>query len=246
MGEGYHTGRSQQAHSERVHDSGEPCTSSRPRREEATCHRPSTTTERPAEPPLDAGARRRPGRSRARCREPPGRRRRRRRAERARLRALARADRGPVLHPRREGAPRHHRGAPGRPSRCAWRPGRVHLSADQGRRRRHLARERRGRVLGRGGQRHGRADLPARDPAHRRQGARALQDRLPGLVSRPGRAHPRHGARGRRHRAHRAAVLPRQPSRTPSTSARRTARAVRATCATRTTRSSAAAGAARS
>ena len=70
--------------------------------------------------------------------------RRERRAERARVRARARDDRGPVLHRRREGAPQHHRGPAGSAARAApERARRVDLQADQGRRSRHLARERR-------------------------------------------------------------------------------------------------------
>ena len=102
-------------------------------------------------------------------------------------------------------------GLPGAPLALRLSVARRHeLQADQGRRRRHLARERRRQVLRRGGQRHRRPHVPARHPAHRREGARALQDGLPRLVPGPRRAHPREGARRRRRRAHGPAVLPRQ------------------------------------
>ena len=86
-----------------------------------------------------------------------------------------------------------------------------------------------GKYSGERVQRHGRAHLPARDPAHRREGPRALRDRLPGLVPGPCRAHPRQGARRRGRGAHGSAVLPRQHHATRSTSARRTRRAASAT-----------------
>ena len=71
------------------------------------------------------------------------------------VRALARADRGSVLHRRHEGAAQHHRGPPGSAARApADVARRVDLQADQGRRGRHLARERRREVFGAGVQRH--------------------------------------------------------------------------------------------
>ncbi len=102
-------------------------------------------------------------------------------------------------------------GQPGAPlAPAADRARRNDLQARQGRGRRHLARQRRRRLLRRGSQRHGRTHLSARHPAHRRERPRALQDRVPGLVPGPRRAHPRQGARRRQRRAHRPALLPRR------------------------------------
>ena len=101
------------------------------------------------------------------------------------------------------------------------------LQGDQGRRGRHLARERRWQVLGRGGQRHRRPHLPAGHPAHRREGPGPLPERLPGLVPRPRRPHPCEGPPGRRRRAHGPGVLPRQlhRRRLPASALPRTRRA---------------------
>ena len=123
------------------------------------------------------------------------------------MRARARADRGPVLHRRREGAARHHRG----PARSAAVPAaaggrRLDLPADQGRSGRHLARGRPRRLLRlRLGV--GESHLHAWDPEDRRDRARALPLGLAGLVSGPHRPHPREGARRRKRRPRRAAVL---------------------------------------
>ena len=218
-----------------------------PRREEATCHRPSTTTARPAQPPHHAGARRRHGRSRARRLEPAA----ARPPDTGEQSALA-----CVLSPEMTEGPYYltgekvrrniTEGLPGAPlalrltvldaSTCKPIKGAAvdiwHASAG-------------GQVLGRGGQRHRRTHLPARNPAHRREGARALQDGLPRLVPGPRGAHPRQGARRRRRRPHRPAVLPRQLHRR-RLQARALQGARRAqTCATPTTRSTAAAAAAR-
>ena len=140
-----------------------------------------------------------------------------------RLRPQPGGRRGPVLDRQPPDPARHHRAPAGPAARAGpHRPGRTHLRADRGRRRRDLAlRRRRGllrlreRLAGRRrrARRPAVADrrgaLPARAPARRRRGPRPLSHDLPGLVQRAYAAHPPEGPRRRRRRAHRAAVLPR-------------------------------------
>ena len=85
---------------------------------------------------------------------------------------------------------------------------RLHLQADQGCGRRHLARRCRRRLLGvraRGREPH----VHARRQRTSAKGLALLSHGLPGLVSGPHRAHPREGAPRRQRRAHRSALLPR-------------------------------------
>ena len=100
--------------------------------------------ERPAQPAIHAAPRGRPGRRRSGRHQPACGSGRKRGAERAGLRAVAGDDRRPLLPARREAAPRHHRGSPRSAARVAPdRARRDQLPPDQGRGRRHLARQRR-------------------------------------------------------------------------------------------------------
>ena len=123
------------------------------------------------------------------------------------VRADAGADGGPVLRAGREGAPQHHRGQAGhaaRPSTDSRR--RLDVQADQERGRRHLARGRARRLLGRS-RRQSRHELHARHPEDGQRRACALPIGLSRLVSGPRRAHPREGASRRHRRAHGSVLL---------------------------------------
>ena len=190
-------------------------------------------------------------RGRSRSGRPAARQRRwsgsgRRRLRPAHLRALTRADGRPVLHRRREAAPRHHGGPAGRAAApAAARRGRLDLQADQGRRRGHLARGRARRLLGlRLGL--GQPHLHARDPEDRRDRPSALPLGLARLVPGPHRAHPREGARRRESRPHGPALLPGRGHRQGLPPQARTAGAGSARPATGTTSSSPRAASARS
>ena len=115
---------------------------------------------------------------------------------------------GPTTSRERSSAGTSPRDGPASRSRCGRRSSTPRRASRSKRRRGHLARGRRRRLL-RLRSRRREPDVHARHPAHERRRAGALPDRLPGLVSGPDRAHPREGARRRKRRPHGAALLPR-------------------------------------